>query len=234
MKFEMLGKTWNHALKNNTGLLISNVLLAGALAVSVAANMSNRERLVIIPPYLDGKMEIGWNGANSEYLKSFGLYLSVLVGNITPKNAKFVTDSLSSYLAPDIYSEARGQLLSFLEDPQFRQGGFIVTFQPDKVLWEPKTNRVFVTGNSISTVLGQKDTFARQITYEMDIVVRAGRPLVRRMLSYTGLPRTEEVLFRSAAEDKAKADKERQIEQAEQAIAEANKPRAVEVEKSGE
>jgi len=208
MQLSFLGKTWDLALRNNFGLLISNVILSAALAGAIYVIVNNHERLVIVPPFIDSKLEISWDSANADYIKSFGLYMGTLVGNVTPKNAKFVTESMSQFLAPEIYAETRGQILSFMEDPAFRQGGFVVAFAPERVVYEPRTHKVYVIGNYISTVLGQKDiSTQKQVVYEMEIVIRHGRPLVSRLASYQGnTPRTDEAVATETAEAKRRQD----------------------------
>ncbi|TPG92009.1 hypothetical protein EAH72_25175, partial [Pseudomonas caspiana] len=68
---------------------------------------------------MDKEVKIGWNTADEEYLKSFGLYASVLMGNVTPKNVNFVADSVSAFVDPAIYPEVRKKMFILANDPVF-------------------------------------------------------------------------------------------------------------------
>jgi len=58
VKLNFLGKTWDMALRNNTGLLVSNVVLSVLLFISVTSNLSDHERIVLTPPHMDKKWRL--------------------------------------------------------------------------------------------------------------------------------------------------------------------------------
>lgn len=169
-----------------------NGAFLGIAVMSVAANMAlsvkimdMHERLVISPPYVNEKMEIAWDSANQEYVKSFGLYLSGVIGNITPKNADFIIETLSYFLDPSIYSEARIKLKSMTSDPVFNDSGVFSYYLPNGIVYEPETKKVFVLGDLVmgSAARAPKPT---PMVYEFKIVISKGRPLVKSIDNYSG------------------------------------------------
>jgi conjugal transfer pilus assembly protein TraE len=77
-------------------------LSIACLSVSVLLltfnQMGQHETTRLVPPNLDKAVKVGWNNADDEYIKSFGLYASTLMGNVTPKNVNFIADSVSASL----------------------------------------------------------------------------------------------------------------------------------------
>lgn len=194
MKITELGKSWNLALRNNTFLLFANLGLTVALVMSVYGNLSTHERVVLVPNSLDHRMEISWKSANADYLKAQGLYVATLIGNVTPKNVQLVADGVGAFLAPDIYSSVRAQILSLADDPIFQHANAINYFAPEQVIYEidnAKHQKVFVVGSilssSFNSVPGMPNLPDRkQVVYELSMDIVAGRPVITDFQSYSG------------------------------------------------
>lgn len=146
MKLDFFGHNWDLALRNNAVLLATNVFLTLALVVTSFLALTNRERIVLVPPRLDDKMLVAWSNAGAEYYKAFGLFVATLLGNITPSNSKFVADQLSVFINPKLYAPIRTQILAYADDPRFARAAAFNYFSPSKVVWEPATSKVFVMG----------------------------------------------------------------------------------------
>jgi conjugal transfer pilus assembly protein TraE len=190
MKFKDAMRNMRELQLMTKGLLLSNIILGAGFLWSLATISGERERIVLVPPMLDAKAEVAWNSANKEYIKGFGMYIATLVGNIQPKSSTVVLDAVSAFMDPQIYTEFRRQLLTLIEDPVFKASGSVITFQPNSIQYEPETNRVFVTGTLITATSGSQK-YQKQVTYEMGITIREGRPWVSHFLSYEGtIPRT--------------------------------------------
>lgn len=171
-------------------LMLSNIIMAVGLVYSVSVTSGERERIVLVPPTLDAKAEVAWNSANKEYIKSFGMYIATMVGNIQPKSSQVVLDAVSAFMDPLIYTEFRRQLMTLMEDPVFKASGSVISFLPSSLQFEADTNRVFVSGTLITATSGAQK-YQKQVTYEMAIAIREGRPWVSHFLSYEGsIPRT--------------------------------------------
>lgn len=160
------------------GAIVSLVFAVGSL-------VSRHDRIVVVPPGLSGPTAVDWGKADTEYLKAFGVFYSTLLGTITPRNAEYVADRLSSMTTPDTYAEIRKSILSLSKDPSFSASGATANFVSNQVIYEHETGRVFVLGeNQVYSGSGQpKKT---PIVYEMDIRIIEGRPVVRSVINYNG------------------------------------------------
>lgn len=219
MKLTFLSGTWDLARKNNTVLLFSNIALSVALVVVGFLAFGQRERVVLIPPHIDKKMEISWSAANADYLKSWGLYVATLIGNITPKNINLVADALGAFLDPSIYPSVRAQVKSLADDPIFQRANAINYFAPEQVVYEIDTNKnqkVFVVGQLVTSSFegpnaGKSGGEFKSVIYEMSVAMRDGRPVIIDFTSYPGTqPRTQKWLS-SQSPEVQKAASERQV-----------------------
>lgn len=185
MKMPFMAKTWEDANLKNVFLVGSNFALSCVTAVSVYALLNQHERVVLTPPHLDTAVQVGWNSASAEYLKSYGLYFALLTANVTPKNVSFVIDVLSGALSSRIYPEVRKKLLALSEDPIFRTQGASVRFDPTKVTYEAETNKVFVAGDmATQNAVGRNES--RPMVYELVILMKDGKPVIDGLNSYEG------------------------------------------------
>ncbi len=172
------------------GMILSNIILALGVVYAMVHFNNQRDRVVLVPPNMDAKAVIAWNYADREYLKSFGLFIANLVGNIQPKSSTVVLDSVSAFMDPSIYTDFRRQLLAVIEDPVFKASGSVISFLPASIQYEPETSRVFVTGTLITSTSGAQK-YQKQVVYEVGASIRSGRPWVTHFLSYEGsIPRT--------------------------------------------
>jgi conjugal transfer pilus assembly protein TraE len=185
MLFEKFKRKAKEATTVNGVLLIATVLSSAALFMLSTKVASMHERVVVTPPHITERMEVGWDSANQEYYKSFGLYLSGLVGNITPKNADFIIEALSSFLDPTIYSEVRSKLRAMTNDPVFLDSGTYSYFSPNSVVYEPEKNRVFIIGDLMMGSSARQPR-AQSVVYEFVITIKDGRPFVRSVNNYAG------------------------------------------------
>lgn len=184
MKMMTAIKNMDSLQKLTIGSLCSNVILATGLVAAIFAITNEHERIVLVPPHLDRQVEIAWASADSEYMKSFGLYVATLVGNIQPRTSKVVLDTVGVFMDPDIYSEFRRQTRAIIDDPIFKQSGAVITFQPSSIQFEAETSRVFVTGALITK--SATNNRAKTVTYEIGLQIRHGRPWVHHFTSYEG------------------------------------------------
>jgi conjugal transfer pilus assembly protein TraE len=190
MKFKDALRNMRELQMMTKGLLVSNVILAIGVLYGLNSLTGQRERIVLVPPMLDQKLEVAWKSANQAYVKSFALYVATLVGNMQPKSSTVVLDSVSAFMDPEIYTDFRRQMMALIEDPVFKSSGSVISFQPSSIQYEAETNRVFVPGSLITSTTGTQK-YQKQVTYEMAISIREGRPWVTHFLSYEGtVPRT--------------------------------------------
>ena len=186
MKLSAMMGSWEKANRFAYYLLLSNTALAVTLMGTLYLAIGNRERVVLVPPQLDARVTVGMTTASSEYLKSFGLYIATLVGNITPYNVDFLTDILSRYLDARVYTAVRTRLQAVANDPVFRNSGGASWFEARRLDYEKETSRVFVVGQLNTLSAGKTNPDVAPVVYELRIEMRDGRPLVLALDSYEG------------------------------------------------
>lgn len=172
-------------------LSISNLVL-------LSSNTSIHERIIIVPPGLSGPVNVDWGKADAEYIKTFGLFYATLIGTITPRNVEYVADRLSAMTSAEAYPVIRKKLLSLSKDVEFMSSGTAINFISYSIIYEPDRGKVFVTGESrIQAGVGAAK--ASLVTYEMDIRIIEGRPVVLLLQNYPGdKPHTREWLEQNA------------------------------------
>jgi conjugal transfer pilus assembly protein TraE len=186
MKLSAMMGSWEKANRFSHLLMLSNVALALTLMGAVYLAIGNRERVVLVPPQLDTRVSLDMSTASSEYLKSFGLYIATLAGNITPYNIEFITDILSRHLDSRVYTAVRTRLRAVADDPLFRSSGGASWFEAKRLDFEKETSRVFVVGQLNTLSAGKSSADVAPVVYDLKIEMRDGRPLVTALNSYEG------------------------------------------------
>jgi conjugal transfer pilus assembly protein TraE len=186
MNFPWQKTTWEGAIKANIALSFAVLILSvfSGYALYMATTANDRERIILMPPVVDKTMMIGWDSANEDYLKSFGLYVATLIGNISQANAKFVADSVSQFISPSVYSEVRKTILSAAESRQFKEAAASTKYTPTGVSYEAETRKVFVVGTMDMLNAGMNNQ-TQPIVYEMEIRIVGGKPSVLKLSSYS-------------------------------------------------
>lgn len=188
MILSFMRKTWEKTSRDNGMLIIANLVLAIIAAAAVFHTLSLKEKTILVPPNLDKTVVVGWNSANADYYRGFGLYFATLVGNITPGNATFVADSLAQFVDATIYPEIRKKIYELSADPVFRNAAGTSQFLPGRVFFEPETGKTFVTGQQrIVNAGGRNKDESRPLTYEFSMVMRDSHLWVVAIDSYDGL-----------------------------------------------
>lgn len=164
---------------------ISNMMLAAAVLLFSINQFSIHETTRLIPPTLTTEVKIGWSAADEEYLKSFGLYAALLMGNVTPKNVQFVADSVSAFVDPVIYPAVRQKMMVLAKDPVFVTNAGSVSFSSNGVVYEKDTSKIFVKG-VMTTLSATGKPQKEPVTVEYVIKIRHGRPVITAFDTYEG------------------------------------------------
>jgi conjugal transfer pilus assembly protein TraE len=211
LKIYSRNKSLEQTSADNKFLLLSNTVLAVCVTVAIGALVTNKPTTVLVPPQMDRAVTVGWNNASGEYLKSFGLYVAVLAGNITPKNVNFVVDMLSTLVTPRIYTDVRKKLLAQAANPNFVKNAAATHFMPEKIIFEATTSKVFVLGTLTTEGANQSSGQELKEIYEMVIKMVDGKPIVDAITNYEGIePHTEPYMILHGPEVRAREAKMRE------------------------
>lgn len=195
METKALKETWRNTIAENKfgRLLVAGLVLSNLIAVSFI--MSRDQIVVIPPPNWTSELEISRDSANAEFLKSYGLFISTFLGNITPSNVEFVKSNVGRYFDPDVYAMIRDGIEA--QAVAIRTEGLSISFTPRQVDYEQATRKVFVTGFTRTEGRGgQSDNVQR--TYEFVFEIFNYTPQVVSFNIYRGPPMTLDKLPKGA------------------------------------
>jgi conjugal transfer pilus assembly protein TraE len=112
MKIDRYMEEKANLLATNTVMKV--VVVALSIVVCVSAYCSYRaltmQRVVILPPVVDEKIEITSKDANDGYLKLFTRYVCSLFTTYSPATINGQFEALKEIAAPDYYAELSGDL----------------------------------------------------------------------------------------------------------------------------
>lgn len=193
MKFKMFSDDWRGTRSENTFLrLLIPLLLLSNIATGISLIFRDRET-ILVPPQISETMRVSAKKADESYKRSWALYVATLVGNITPGNADFINEQLSQVVDAVTYHGMRQQLADQILE--IKNNNLTIDFQPNQVIYEGESGRVFVLGRSQTSGSAGKLTRENRV-FEVLVEMVNGRPVVNDLQSYQGEARTGQVLER--------------------------------------
>lgn len=181
--------------KNVSELTYSNNLfkyvilgLTLSLLISVVANFSSKERIVIVPAGLPSGSVVSYDGASEDYYKAIALAYAELLGGVNSSNNIMIADKLATLTDSSIYPDVRKKILAISTTPESRYAAISTFFTPKnepQVEVEDSFYRVFVNGDLTSNSYFGKAQ-QKQIVYELLIKIVGGKPIIFGINSYEG------------------------------------------------
>ena len=157
------------------------------ILILLVAVLSKRT-LVTITPYT--LVQDSWisnsDGADS-YREAWALFLAQELGNITPDTIDFVSKRIGPLLSPAIYHDFMAIIHSQAE--HIKEDRITLRFEARSVLYEPETNKTFVTGNLYTRSVSGKELRDFR-TYEFEIGISNFAPVLLSMNTYNDVPKT--------------------------------------------
>jgi|AOMQ01.1.fsa_nt_gi conjugal transfer pilus assembly protein TraE len=186
MKLRLFRWHWDSTRQAN--VLLSLVVLMLVIAVIVLSGRlaTLHERVALIPPRLNHQVVLGYDSASSSYYKAWGLYAAELVGNMTPRDAPFVSKHMQLLVAPNIYPLVNQDIMA--EKLQEQQDNVVTSFDAHQVIWQRPTRTVFVTGTQHQIASNGNYVSGNQLTYQVDIRIHGGQPVITDFQVYPGAP----------------------------------------------
>lgn len=174
-------QTWQRLVTENRfhrGLLIA--LLATNL-LTLSALLQAERTVVLVPPILESQVNVARASASQEVKEAWGLFVTELLGNVTPTNATFLRRTLEPLLSPSLRRAIAGILDDQVE--ALKRDRVSVRFAPELVQYEADSDRVRVSGKQVITGPGA-DPVTRPRTYEVQVAFRNYRPLITYLDAY--------------------------------------------------
>lgn len=143
--------------------------------------------ITLRPPVQTQDITMRSNSADGEFKKSWGLYISNILGNVRPGSTDIILEAIELLATPRTYKEMREIVAAQIDAIEREQ--VTLEFSPRSVAFEPKSGLVFVTGTQLRR--GTSGDPERQIrTYEMNLSVKDYRPKLKSVEVYEGNPLT--------------------------------------------
>ncbi len=162
-------------------LIVSNL-------VAVLGWFQSHQSIVLVPPWLDDRVEISADDASVSYKRAWAHFVAMQMGNVSPGNADFVRSAVEGLMSPGTFRTLQQALTQQVAD--IKADSLTVSFEPNEILHEVATDKVFVYGRFQSEgPTGEPHKFMR--TFEMTIDIRFGRPWVMQFAVYAGEPHTQ-------------------------------------------
>lgn len=191
MKWSVFSNSWRDLKFQNFLFRLMVPMLIMANLISAIGWLQKDRITVLVPPVLTEATSVSKRSADAGYKKAWGLFVSGLLGNVTPGNAEFVMESIQLLMSPRVFSQLRQAVATDID--MIKKDGVTISFEQKTVFYEPESDKVFVIGRTgISNAAGSVSKFDR--VYEMRVVVDNGQPQVVDIDTYVGKPRTVDVL----------------------------------------
>jgi len=167
-------------VKAENRLLKMFILAIGAALVInfyMSMNMAQKERIVILPPGIDGRVEISGKGASDSYVRAYIRYMSGLLLNYHPGIARAQFSEALESFSPDGFTEAKRMLYELADDVE--KFKIASTFYPDTITVDRTNGVARVKGYEKKTREGHMlDEGVK--TYVFEYTVQGYRFLVKR------------------------------------------------------
>ncbi|MBC2384555.1 MULTISPECIES: TraE/TraK family type IV conjugative transfer system protein [Pseudomonas] len=194
MNIDNLRKTYRQLVDESK---FHRVIIAALLAtnfVSVVGWLNKSTVIDMQPPGLAERAWVDESRASDAYVEGWALYIADRLGNVKPKSASMIRNSLEPLLSADIYQDVINKIESQVQ--QIRQDRVVLAFEPKEVLRDKnKTNKFYVVGRSVMSGPTGKPVRDNK-TYELDLRVKNYKPVLYFIDVYSGAPRTEDVIRR--------------------------------------
>ena len=157
------------------------VLLAASMLANVAlalltARLTNRERVVLVPPTIHETFWVEADRASSEYLEQMAYFLMQLTLDVTPQSVDHQAGVLMQYAAPASFGELRAAMLATSE--RVKRDGASTVFSPQDLVVDEATQRVGVRGQ-LTTFISDRRVSDVSKGYAIELQYAGGRVFLK-------------------------------------------------------
>lgn len=212
-------KSWSAAIGNANLQLLFNGLLSIALVACLMVIFNQKPTVIMKPPVMLGDIKIENGLPNADWKRSWALFFSSTVGNVTPRNVEFVSKVITSFMVPAIQDANTSRIRQLTQIMKMR--GVTQEFAMQDISYDEVSDLVWVWGYKTTKTnhvgAGEEDEAEdrRKWTFEMLIKpTETGTPQITYLDQYEGTPRYENannvkngVVMKPAEDSKKKTGK---------------------------
>jgi conjugal transfer pilus assembly protein TraE len=164
--------------------IVISTLSITVLILVIMLSSKNTE-VVVMPPNYYEPVIISDGYANQSYAAGHAVGIALLIGNVSPKNIDFVTNTLQIKLSPALQVSLSNTLDTEAKLIKRRRARQI--FEVEDVMFRNADGIVWVWGTKETTI--SANTIREPFTYEFRIVPNHGEPKVTHFDAYPGRPK---------------------------------------------
>lgn len=181
-------KDRGQAITISNRLALTVLIMVGLLCYTTISAIQKDSIVMVMPPYLDQRVEIGYNAASKSFHQKYALYAAILIGNTNPDNVHSIVSALSHTFSPKLYHEVKADLM--LQADSLKNSNTTLAFHPNMAMSEynPVTNLIYIPGKQI--IRDESGTpRAKVVTYEFELEIKNYVPSITHFARYDGEPK---------------------------------------------
>jgi conjugal transfer pilus assembly protein TraE len=190
-------KDRGQAITISNRLALAVLIMTAMLCYTTISAIQKDSIVVVVPPYLDERVEIAFNAASKSFHQKYALYAAVLIGNTNPDNVHSIVSALSHTFSPALYHEVKADLM--LQADSLKNSNTTLAFHPNMAMSEynPATNLIYIPGKQI--IRDQSGTpRAKVVTYEFELTINNYVPSITHFARYDGEPKINQPTINTA------------------------------------
>ena len=153
-------------------VLLTASLLANVVLALLTARLTNRERVVLVPPAIHKTFWVEAERASGEYLEQMAYFLMQLTLDVTPQSVDHQAGVLMRYAAPGSYGELRTAMLATAE--RLKRDGASTVFSAQEMVVDEAAQRVGVRGQ-LATFISDRRVSEVSKGYAIELQYAGGR-----------------------------------------------------------
>ena len=178
-------QTWQWLVAENRFHRALLVVLLGTNLLTLAALLQAERTVVLVPPILERQVNVARDSASQEVKEAWALFVTELLGNVTPGNAPYLRQTLEPLLAPGLRRAIADSLDAQVE--ALRRDQVSVRFEPRSIHYDAARDRVLISGRQISSGPAAAPV-TRPRLYAVRVTFRNYRPTITHLDASQTLP----------------------------------------------
>lgn len=181
MTLTLFRQTWHRLVMENHFHRWLLLALLGTNLLTLVALLQAERTVVLVPPILEQQVNVARESASQSVKEAWGLFVTELLGNVTPTTAPFLRETLEPLLSPALRPVVAGRLAAQVE--ALKRDQVSVRFSPEVVRYDVTSDLVRIQGKQI--VSGPNASpVTRPRIYEIRVAFRNYRPLITHLDAY--------------------------------------------------
>ena len=153
-------------------VLLSTSMLANVVLALLTVRLSDRERIVLVPPTIHKTFWVEAERASGEYLEQMAYFLMQLTLDVTPHSVDHQASVLMQYAAPASFGELQATMLASAE--RLKRDGASTVFSAQELIVDEAAQRVGVRGQ-LTTFVSDRRVSEVSKGYAIELQYANGR-----------------------------------------------------------